>query len=139
MSGDFLDSNVLVYLLTPQDDRKHRISRDIVVSALEGQSATISYQVVQETLNVLTRRLLHPITAQNLRGMFQQFLLPLWTVMPSPALYESALSVRERYQYSFYDSLIIAAALEAGCGRLLSEDLQHDQQIEGLRIVNPFR
>ena len=63
---------------------------------------------------------------------------PLWSVMPSTRLYRHALDVRERYRFSFYDSLIVAAALEAGCTRLLSEDLQDGQVIEGLRIENPF-
>ena len=49
-----------------------------------------------------------------------------------------AVSLQGRYGYSFYDSLIIAAALEVGCTRLYSEDLQHDQRIHGLTIVNPF-
>ena len=58
--------------------------------------------------------------------------------MPSHALYRRALEIQTRYGYGFYDSLIIAAALEAGCQHLLSEDMQHGQQIEQLRIVNPF-
>ena len=57
---------------------------------------------------------------------------------PTPALYRRCLDVQERWKYGFYDSLIVAAALEAGCKRLLSEDLQHGQRIEGLRIENPF-
>jgi len=65
-------------------------------------------------------------------------LLPLWRIMPSQALYQSALDLHARYQFSFYDSLIIAAALAAGCTRLYSEDLQHGQRIEGLTIENPF-
>jgi predicted nucleic acid-binding protein len=59
-------------------------------------------------------------------------------VMPSPALYSEALRISARYQYSFFDSLIIASALSAQCLRLLSEGLQHGQNIEGLEIINPF-
>ena len=62
----------------------------------------------------------------------------LWRIMPSEGLYQTALSIQSRYRYSFYDSLIIAAALEAGCTRLLSEDLQAGQTIDGLRIEDPF-
>jgi predicted nucleic acid-binding protein len=58
--------------------------------------------------------------------------------MPSRGLYEQALNIQGRYGYGFYDSLIIAAALEAACSRLISEDFQDGQRIEGLRIVNPF-
>lgn len=55
------------------------------------------------------------------------------------ATYARALALQDRHRFSFYDSLIVAAALEAGCRRLLTEDLQHGQRIEGLRIENPFR
>jgi predicted nucleic acid-binding protein len=58
--------------------------------------------------------------------------------MPSDRLYSSAIEIQTRYRYSFYDALIIAAALEAGCTRLLSEDMQHGQRIEGMTIENPF-
>ena len=57
---------------------------------------------------------------------------------PTAALYQSAVSFQSRYGFSFYDSLIVAAALEAGCTRLYSEDLQHGQQIQRLTILNPF-
>jgi predicted nucleic acid-binding protein len=53
-------------------------------------------------------------------------------------LYQRALDLQTRYRYAFYDSLIVAAALTAGCSRLYTEDMQHGQQIEGLRIENPF-
>jgi predicted nucleic acid-binding protein len=53
-------------------------------------------------------------------------------------LYQRALDIQARYRYGFYDALIIAAALEAGCIRLYSEDLQHGQRIERLTIENPF-
>ena len=64
---------------------------------------------------------------------------PLCRVFPGVPFYRRALSVKERWRFGFYDSLIVTAALEAGCGTLYTEDLQHDKQIEGLRIVDPFR
>ena len=57
---------------------------------------------------------------------------------PSLSLYRRALDLQTRYRYGFYDSLVIAAALDAGCTRLYSEDLQDGQRIEGLTIKNPF-
>ena len=68
----------------------------------------------------------------------RETLVPLWQIDPKPELYLRALDVQARYGYGFYDSLIIAAALEAGCTRLYSEDMQHGQRIEGLTIENPF-
>ena len=74
----------------------------------------------------------------NARRALDDVLLPLWTVSPSADIYHRALDLRDRYRFGFYDSLIIAAALTSGCVRLLSEDLQHGQRIEGLTIHNPF-
>ena len=65
-------------------------------------------------------------------------LLPLLRVGSSATLYQRGLDTQARYQFSFYDSLIVAAALSAGCKRLLSEDMQHGQRIESLTIINPF-
>jgi predicted nucleic acid-binding protein len=58
--------------------------------------------------------------------------------MPSQSLYVKSIDIQERYKFSFYESLIITAALEAGCSTLYSEDLQHGQRIETLTINNPF-
>jgi len=66
-------------------------------------------------------------------------LAPLLRVSASVALYQRALDVQARWRFGFHDSLIVAAALTAGCTRLLSEDLQHGQRIETLTIHDPFR
>ena len=136
---EFLDSNIFIYLFDTQDDRKRGIAQGLVERALGNDSACISHQVVQETLNVVTRKLVPPLPPEAAQRFMEHSLLPLWRVMPSAALYAKALGLRARWQLSFYDALIVAAALEAGCKRLLSEDLQHGQRIEGLRIENPFK
>lgn len=135
----FLDSNVILYLVDETDPRKSDIAEETIMSSLRTRDAAVSYQVVQEVFNVVTRKLATPMTANDALAFFDRFVNPLWSVMPSVALYRSALELQDRYQYSFYDSLIIAAALEAGCSRILSEDLHDGQQIEGLTVVNPFR
>src|SRR5688572_5949223 len=135
--GDFLDSNVLVYLMDEVDLRKYEIARAIVEDSRQDY-LTISFQVVGETLNVLTRKLIPPFSEDEARSFLSITLMPIWRIFPSQELYSRALAVQARYEYTFYDALIIAAALEAGCERLLSEDMQHGQRIEGLTIVNPF-
>jgi predicted nucleic acid-binding protein len=124
MSGEFIDSNVFIYLFDETDDRKRDTAERIVDSALQTHNASISFQVVQETLNVVTRKLPTPMTVEGAKRLLQQVLAPLWRVSPSSALYDRALDVQARYRYRFYDSLIIAAALDAGCNRLYSENLQ---------------
>ncbi len=138
MSGDFIDSNVFVYLFDETDERKRGTAGRIVESGLQTRSAVISFQVVQETLNVVTRKLAIPMTAEGAKSFMENVLAPLFRVPASIPLYNRALDVQARYRYSFYDSLIIAAALNTGCDRLYSEDLQSGQRIEGLKIENPF-
>ena len=139
MSGDFIDSNVFLYLFDETDERKREIADGIVESALQAHSASISFQVVQEVLNVVTRNLAAPMTAEDAGRFLERVLGPLWRVSPSMALYRRALDVLARYRYGFYDSLIITSALDAGCSRLYSEDLQDEQRIGRLTIENPFR
>jgi predicted nucleic acid-binding protein len=135
---DFLDSNLFIYALDRADHRKQQIARDVIDRAIAEGSACLSFQVVQETLNVIIRKAEIPLAPDQVRAFLRSTLVPLWRVVPTAALYERALDIQARYQYAFYDSLIIAAALTAGCKRILSEDLQHGQRIEGLTIENPF-
>lgn len=137
--GDFFDTNVFIYLFDDVDARKQATAQSLVSRALAGGTATISFQVVQETLHVLTRKFTRQVTPDVAAQILQNSLLPLWRVQPSPALYARALALQARHAFSFYDSLIVAAALEAGCPRLLTEDLQDGQQIDGLTIRNPFK
>lgn len=136
MSGDFLDSNVFVYMFTGDDRRA--VAREIVAYARESSTSHVSFQVVQETLNVLTTKITVGLRPEDATEFARATLLPIWTVMPSLALYEAGLRLKERYGFHFYDSLIVAAALEAGCDRLISEDFQHGQRIDGLTVYNPF-
>ena len=133
---NFIDSNVLVYLFEETDLEKYRLARVLVNHLVDDKSGCISFQVVQETLNVITGKL--GASRQRTLRFMHETLVPLWQIDPTPELYRRALDVQARYGFSFYDSLIIAAALEAGCTRLYSEDMQHGQRIEGLTIENPF-
>ena len=138
MSGNFfLDSNVFVYLLDGAAPIKRQQADDLVREALETGSGRISYQVVQETVNVITRKL--NATREQADRLLEDVMVPMWRVNPTRALIRQGLDLQGRYRFGFYDCLIIAAALESGCNRLYSEDLQHDQHIQDLVIENPFR
>ncbi|QVL48352.1 MAG: PIN domain-containing protein [Thiocapsa sp.] len=138
MSVDFLDSNVFLYVFDRHDARKRAIAKELIRDALHRGDTAISHQVVQETLNVLTGKLKAAAGPDEARRFLHTVLVPFWRVMPSPELFQRGINVQERYGFHFYDALIVAAALDAGCTRLLSEDLQHDQRIETLIVENPF-
>jgi predicted nucleic acid-binding protein len=137
MHDDFFDSNVILYMLNRADHRKREIAEELVLRASTDGSGCVSFQVVQESLNWMTRRKTEVADAQ-IQFFLDELLTPMWLVMPSVGLYKSALRVHSRFGFAFYDSLIVAAALQAGSKRLFTEDLQHGQHIDGLLIQNPF-
>ena len=140
MSAEFfLDTNIFVYTFDPVHSDKRTRARELVESAMLCNAGVISYQVVQEFLNVSTRKFAVPMTPDALREYLKVVLEPLCTVFPSIALYERAISLHERWRYGFYDALIIGSALEAKCSLLYSEDMQDQQKIETLTIINPFK
>ncbi len=133
---NFLDTNVLVYFLDETDIRKHRIASELVHRSVEDETGCVSYQVVQETINVMIRKL--DATPERIQAFLDDTLQLLWRVGASSDLYKRGVTLQARYGFSFYDSLIVAAALEADCARLYTEDMQHGQKIDGLTIENPF-
>lgn len=133
MIAPFLDTNVLLYAALQQDARSE------AARGLLAQGGVISVQVLNEFVAVARRKLRYPWPE------IRQALAAIRTLCRPPrpldlATHEAALALAERYGFSLYDALIVAAALEAGCATLLSEDLQHGQMIDGrLTIRNPFR
>ena len=134
----FLDTNLFIYQLEASDDHKSAIADAIIGEGVQTGNACISYQVVQECLNTVLRKAQVPLDVSGARAYLDYVLTPLLRVTASTHLYHRGLDIHDRYRYGFYDSLIIAAALEAGCRRLLTEDLQDGQTIETLTIENPF-
>ena len=134
----FIDTNLFIYQLEASDERKSAAADHIIRKGIEIRNACISFQVVQECLNTALRKAEIPLSTDEMRHYLENVLAPLFRVPASIALYNRALDVQARYRYGFYDSLIVAAALDAGCTRLYSEDLQDGQRIEGLAIENPF-
>lgn len=134
----FLDTNVLVYTFDERSPAKRERALYLVEQALNTGLGVISYQVVQEFLNVATRRFAPQMGAQEAERYLKVVLVPLWEQLPSPRLYQGALDIASRTGYAFYDALILAAARESGCSLVYSEDLQHGRRLDGLTIVNPF-
>jgi predicted nucleic acid-binding protein len=134
----FLDTHILICQLDTSDPRKSTIADRLVTDALRTGNACISYQVVQECLQVVTTKARVRLAADDAHAYLDAVLLPLMKVGASAELYKRALGLKVRWQLGFYDALVVAGALAAGCTRLLSEDLQHGQRIETLTVSNPF-
>ncbi len=134
----FMDSNILIYTFDSRYPNKQKKARELVANALSTQTGIISFQVVQEFLSVSTRKFDSNLTEQEAQQYIIQVLTPLCQVFSNMPLYIQAVKIMKRWKYTFYDSLIIAAALQARCQKLYSEDFQHGQVIETLTIINPF-
>jgi predicted nucleic acid-binding protein len=139
MSGRFfLDTNLFVYTFDATAPAKAKKAAQLIRRAADTGEGIISYQVVQEFFNVALRRFAQPMSAAEAEQYLITVLRPLLAVHSSPAIYFEALRIAEKHRLAWYDSLIVAAALEGQCDRLYSEDFQHGRKIEGLRIENPF-
>ena len=134
----FIDTNIFVYSFDEQQPEKQERSNAIIQEALEMGTGIISTQVIQEFLNVAIQKFAVPMKLEDSRAYLRLVLNPLCQVYPDLSLYETCLAIISETNYSFYDSLILAAAIESDCDVLYSEDLQDGQMVRNLRIVNPY-
>jgi predicted nucleic acid-binding protein len=134
----FLDTNIFVYSFDRSSAAKSRRATQLIREAVSTSKGIVSYQVVQEFFNVALRRFAHPMSVPEAEQYLGTVLRPLLAVQSSPALISEALLLTARHRLSWYDSLIVAAALEGSCQILYSEDLQHGQQFGQLKVENPF-
>jgi len=127
----FIDSNIFLYAFCDKDPAKQKIASQIVNS-----SATISVQVINEVSSNMLRKLL--FLNSDIKGFIKSCYNRFDVFNLDKNIFINACDIRDKYKISYYDSLIISAALFSKCTILYSEDMQHNQEIEGLKIVNPF-
>jgi predicted nucleic acid-binding protein len=134
----FLDANVFVYVFDPTAPAKSKQAARLVRNAVDTGKGIVCYQVVQEFFNVAFRRFAHPMSVAEAEQYLVTVFRPLLAAHSSPALYVEALRIAGKHRLAWYDSIIVASALEGRCETLYSEDFQNGREIEGLRIENPF-
>ena len=134
----FLDTNILVYTFDRSVPDKKLVANTLVENALTHKEGVISFQVIQEFINVSTKKFDKPLSQQDAQIYLNAVLSPLCKFHSDTNFYSQALQTKQRWRYSWYDSLIITAALNLNCVLLYSEDFQHNQQLDGMTIVNPF-
>ena len=139
MSGRFfLDTNIFVYSFDAGSPKKAAQSAKLIRSAIETRGGIVSYQVVQEFFNIALRRFAKPMSSADAEQYLSTTFRPLLSVHSSPALYGEALRIGARFRLAWYDSLIVASAIEGQCDILYSEDFQDGQQFGTVVISNPF-
>jgi predicted nucleic acid-binding protein len=134
----FLDTNIFIYSFETTSPKKSAQAKKLIRTAIETRGGIVSYQVVQEFFNVALRRFSKPMSAIDAEQYLSTTFRPLLSVHSSQALYGEALRVAGKFRLPWYDSLIVASAIEGKCDVLYSEDFQDGQQIASLTISNPF-
>lgn len=133
----FADTNVLVYAFDSSEPEKQKIAQQLLERHGNAGELTVSTQVLQEFFFISTRKLAEPLSAETAQQLVQAFSrYPIEQV--TPRLIDKAIDRHRRESFSFWDSLVVEAALSSGSEVLLSEDMQDGRKINQLIIKNPF-
>lgn len=131
----FIDTNVLVYLFSTDEPVKQKQISSYLKELSADHLLVWSTQIAQEFYQVMTSKLKQdPIKVKEMLGLFYPYEL----VVNNMNTIEGAIDIQVLYRYSFWDSMVISAALQANCQKLVSEDLTNGQQMKGLQVVNPL-
>ena len=132
----FFDSNILVYFADGADLKKQQLAVQIIKNAVINDNGIISTQSLQEFFAATTRKLL--CSKEKAREYLENFGESLTVEQVSVAHILKAVDICIKNQFSFWDSLILAAAIKSGCSICYSEDMTNGQIVQGVKIINPF-
>jgi predicted nucleic acid-binding protein len=131
----FVDTNIFIYSVDLADPKKQRASQSWLAELWADGNGRISFQVLQEFYSKVYQK--DPAAREAARAAIRDLLA--WNPVPVNAeILDRSWKIQDRYQLSFWDSLIVAAAKSASCRYLLTEDLQDGQSLDGLLVVSPF-
>jgi predicted nucleic acid-binding protein len=133
----FFDTNLLVYLFDSSSPEKQRRAREVLSERAQRDQVLLSAQVLEEFYVAVTRKLATPLSGDQAERLVRDFAAFPVVGLDGP-LVIAAVVLSRRHKLSLWDALIVVAAKAGGATELLTEDLQHGQTLEGVRIVNPF-
>lgn len=132
-----LDTNVLLYGVDDKDLTKRDLARRWIAACWERRCGRISTQVLNEFYINARKKFPSVISGGDARAEVRRYQhWQPWVI--DHATVETAWAIEGRYRLSYWDALIVASAVQQGCDGVVTEDLQHDQLIDGVRILNPF-
>lgn len=133
----FVDTNILVYARDASEKEKQVVAKDWIAYLWKTRTGRLSYQSCNEFYVVTTQRLKPGLSKKEARDDIKAFQAWKPLVINQMAI-ENAWRIQDRYQFSWWDSLILSTAQIQHCQFILSEDLQHEQVIDDLIVINPF-
>jgi len=132
----FVDTNVLVYAHDVDAGPKRAIAATVLRELWDAQLGVLSMQVLQEFYVNVTRKIGAPLSKDAARLVVNTY--ATWCIETTPAEISAAFRIEDESRLGFWDALIVAAAAKAGAARIVSEDLNPQQMIAGVRVENPF-
>ncbi len=134
----FVDTNVLVYARDASEPDKQARAHEWMRHLWETETGRLSVQVLEEYYVTVTGKLRPGLSRQQARADIED--LVAWRpVQIDEGILDAAWSIEDRFGLSFWDALVVAAAHDAGCAFLLTEDLKHGADLDGVKVADPFR
>jgi len=132
----FVDTNVLIYAHDVDASAKHEVAKSVLRELWSQRSGVLSMQVLQEFYVNVTRKIASPLPKDVARLVVNTY--AVWCIETTPAEIMTAFRIEDESKIGFWDALIVASAAKSGAVQILSEDLNAQQVIAGIRIQNPF-
>lgn len=132
----FVDTNVFLYAIDTANTLKQEVAKSWISALWKAQRGRTSFQVLEEFYSKIVKK--WPGAQEQTKAEIRD-LLAWQPIKIEGAVLESAWRIEARYKLSFWDSLIVASAKAASCRYLLTEDLQHNQLVDGIRVLDPFQ
>jgi len=132
----FVDTNILLYAHDPDSGEKRKTANERLRELWERKTGILSTQVLQEFYVNIIRKIRSPLSRERARSIVGDYVK--WVIDVTPAEIMAAFLIEDESQVSFWDALIVAAAVKGNASRILSEDLTAGQRIAGVLIENPF-
>ena len=132
----FFDSNILIYSVDERDSLKQKIAIDLINKAMQNKIGAISTQSLQEFFSVTTKKL--NVSKEVAKEYLDFFVDNFPVTQVTLSNIYKAIDISIQTQFSFWDSLIVSAAHSSGCVIVYSEDMNHNQLVNGVKIINPF-
>lgn len=132
----FVDTNVLIYAHDVDAESKHEIAKKVLSELWSNRSGVLSLQVLQEFYVNVTRKIATRLPKDKARLIANTY--AIWCTETTPAEIAAAFRIEDEARIGFWDALIVASASKCGAARIISEDLNAQQSIAGIRVENPF-
>ncbi len=131
----FLDTNVLVYAEDMDYPIKQRVAKELIFEHLRNKTGVVSLQVLQEFFVNVTKKLKVDVETARFKVEFHS---KFHVAEPAVSDILAAIDIHRLHGFSYWDALVLRMAKQTGCRVLLTEDMQHGQEFDGMKIVNPF-